>query len=92
VLLSDREIDLNGYFSPYPSNRIVIFVAGAGPSGQLASLSDELRSVFTHELTHFVAITMRSPFWSTLAVIVGDFMVPTAWMMPNALIEGTACD
>lgn len=90
VLLSDKEIDLNGYFSPYPSNRIVIFVAGAGPSGQLASLSDELRSVFTHELTHFVAITMRSPFWSTLAVIVGDFMVPTAWMMPNALIEGTA--
>ena len=90
VLLSDREIDLNGYFSPYPSNRIVIYVAGAGPSGQLASLSDELRSVFQHELTHFVAITMRSPFWSALGFLAGDFLVPTAWMMPNALIEGTA--
>ena len=90
VLISDREIDLNGYFSPYPSNRILIFAAGAGPSGQLASLGDELRSVFTHELTHFVTLTLRSPFWSGLAALSGDFLVPTAWMMPNALIEGTA--
>ncbi|MHB0896893.1 MAG: hypothetical protein ACYC1A_05005 [Spirochaetales bacterium] len=90
VLISDREIDLNGYFSPYPSNRILIFAAGAGASGQLASLSDELRSVFTHELTHFVTLTLRSPFWSGLAALSGDFLVPTAWMMPNALIEGTA--
>lgn len=90
VLLSNTELSLNGYFSPYPSNRIVLYLEGADPVGQLASLGDELRSVFLHELAHFVSMNMRSPFWSALAAIAGDSVAPTAWMMPNALIEGTA--
>ncbi|HCO48408.1 MAG TPA: hypothetical protein DIT55_02810, partial [Spirochaetaceae bacterium] len=37
VLLSDVEYSLNGYFTPYSSNRIVIYPKAAGPTGELAS-------------------------------------------------------
>ena len=90
VLLSDAEFDLNGYSTTYPSNRIVIYLAGAGSSGQLASFDDELHSVFVHELTHCVTMNMRSPFWSGLSVLAGDFVTPTAWVVPDAFLEGTA--
>ncbi len=90
VLLSDVEPDLNGYSTAYPSNRIVLYVSSAGPSGELASLEDELRSVFIHELTHTITVNMRSHFWAALAAIGGDFVAPVSWIMPEALVEGTA--
>jgi len=90
VLLSDVEYSLNGYFTPYSSNRIVIYPKAAGPTGELASFEDELRSVFIHELTHVVTLNMRSSLWSALASLAGDAVMPTAWIMPNALVEGTA--
>jgi hypothetical protein len=90
VLLSDVEYSLNGYFTPYSSNRIVIYPKAAGPTGELASFEDELRSVFIHELTHVVTLNMRSSFWAALASMAGDAVAPAAWVMPNALVEGTA--
>lgn len=90
VLLSDVEPDLNAYSTAYPSNRIVFYVSSAGLSGELASLEDELRSVFIHELTHTVTFNMRSPFWAALASVGGDFVAPVSWIMPEALVEGTA--
>ncbi len=90
VLLSDVEPDLNGYSTAYPSNRIVLYVSSAGPTGELASLDDELRSVFIHELTHTITVNMRSPFWAALAAVGGDFVAPVSWIMPEALVEGTA--
>ncbi|MCX7026160.1 MAG: hypothetical protein NT061_01435 [Spirochaetes bacterium] len=88
VLLSNVEIDLNGYFSPYPSNRIVIYLAGA--SGSLASLGDELEEVFLHELVHALSLNIRGPFWSFLSALAGDIVAPAAWVAPDSLIEGTA--
>ena len=70
VLISDRQIDLNGYFSPYPSSRILIYAAGAGPSGQLASLSDELRSGI-HARTN--AFRHLNPAFTLLVGIGGAF-------------------
>ncbi len=90
VLLSEASYDLNGYYTAYPSNRIVIYAKGAGPSGSLASMDDELRSVFVHELTHLVTMNARAPFWSFLARILGDVSAPPAWIMPDSLLEGSA--
>jgi len=90
ILLSDSELDLNGYASPYPSNRIVIYLRGAGIGGQLASFADELRSVFMHELTHAVTLNMRGALWSFLSAAFGDMLAPVAWISPNAFVEGTA--
>lgn len=90
VLLSDAELDMNGYSISYPSNRIVIYLGGAGTDGELVSLGDELRDVFIHELTHAMAANARSPFWSFLAALAGDFIAPVYWIIPKALSEGTA--
>lgn len=90
VLLSEASYDLNGYYTAYPSNRIVIYAKSAGARGSLASMDDELRSVFVHELTHLVTMNARAPFWSFLARLLGDAVAPPAWIMPNSLLEGSA--
>jgi hypothetical protein len=90
VLLSEASYDLNGYYTAYPSNRIVIYAKSAGARGSLASMDDELRSVFVHELTHLVTMNARAPFWSFLARLLGDAAAPPAWIMPNSLLEGSA--
>lgn len=90
VLLSEASYDLNGYYTAYPSNRIVIYAKSAGAAGTLASMDDELRSVFVHELTHLVTMNARAPFWSLLARILGDVAAPPAWIMPDSLLEGSA--
>jgi hypothetical protein len=90
VLLSDSSPYLNGYSTSFPSRRIVIFLAPADPRGELANFSDDLKSVFTHELTHALTQGMRSPFWAALAFASGDWICPTTWIMPQAMEEGLA--
>jgi len=90
VLLSDIQYSLNGYTTLYPSNRIVILLASADPRSQLATMQDELYSVFLHELVHYVTLNGRSTGWRALAWLLGDWVAPEVWMMPQALVEGTA--
>ncbi|MCE5257102.1 MAG: hypothetical protein LLF89_09695 [Spirochaetaceae bacterium] len=90
VLLSDRSPYLNGYSIPYPSNRIVLYLAENNMTNELASMDDELYYTFLHELTHTVTLNMRSPLMALLARIFGDFISPAIWMMPDAVLEGTA--
>ncbi len=90
VLLSDREYYLNGYFTAFPSNRISIQLAKAKISDELSSLADELKTLFVHELTHAITMNARSPFWSALSWLMGDFIVPPGWIVPKMFSEGTA--
>ncbi len=90
VLLTDYENALNGFTTLYPSNRIVIFLAAADPRSQLATLDDELRSVFLHELVHYVTLNEKTAFWKLASWIGGDWLAPEVWMMPQAIVEGTA--
>jgi hypothetical protein len=90
VLLSDIEYSLNGYTTLYPSNRIVLLLASADPRSQLATMQDELYSVFLHELVHYVTLNERAGGWRALAWLSGDWIAPEVWMMPQALVEGTA--
>ncbi|MCE1207261.1 MAG: hypothetical protein LWX00_07625 [Spirochaetia bacterium] len=90
ILLSDTSMDLNGYSTTFPSNRIVIFCAEPDIALGLASLDDPLYLVFLHELTHEVTLNIRSPLWKLLKAILGDFVAPSGWMMPASLVEGQA--
>jgi hypothetical protein len=89
ILVTDIQPWLNGYFSPYPSNRIVIFIASSGLEG-LASFEDEAASVLLHELVHALTLNIKSGFWRFLSAFSGDVVAPGAWIMPNALVEGSA--
>ncbi len=90
VLVTDYQYSLNAFTTLYPSNRIVIFLASADPRSQLATLQDELYSVFLHELVHYVTLNERTPGWRVLAWLGGDWVAPEVWMMPQAIVEGTA--
>lgn len=90
VLLTDTQHSLNGFSTLYPSNRIVILLSSADPRSQLASLDDELRSVFLHELVHSVTLNERTGFWGAAAWLGGDWVAPEVWMMPQAMVEGSA--
>lgn len=90
VLVTDYQYSLNGFSTLYPSNRIVILLASADPRSQLATLGDELRSVFLHELVHYVTLNERTVFWKAASWLGGDWVAPEVWMMPQAMVEGTA--
>ena len=90
VLLSDIEYSLNGFSTLFPSNRIVLLLSAADPRDQLATFEDELYSVFLHELVHYVTLNERSLAWRVLAWLGGDWIAPEIYMMPQAIVEGTA--
>jgi len=90
VLLADGQADINGYFTAFPSDRIVIFAAPSRVGSDLGCLDDDLRDVFYHELTHALSLSTRSPFWGFWAGLFGDGVEPTLWTAGPALAEGTA--
>ncbi|HRY53554.1 MAG TPA: hypothetical protein P5142_02950 [Spirochaetia bacterium] len=90
VLLSKRLASPNGSFSPYPSDRIVLFPAPIPLGSELGSFEDGLAAVFAHELAHALSLRSRGPLWRALAALFGDPIEPSLWMAGSALIEGAA--
>lgn len=89
VVLSREVENLNGFYSPFPYNMIVLYVADSD-SPEMQSYSDTLLSVFYHELTHAVTLNMKSPLFKKLSKIFGDFASPAALSMTYFWIEGAA--
>lgn len=79
---------LNAHFSPYPYDHIVLYDT-LPVEGDLANNSDSLLSVFYHELTHALSLTIRTPFWQFISSIFGDFIsINSALTMPLSFMEG----
>ncbi len=88
VLISPDSELLNGYFTSFPSNRIVLYQAPISPNDGFARYNDELRKLFLHELTHAVSLNIRSPFWSFLASVFSDVISPATFLVPPNFVEG----
>jgi hypothetical protein len=69
VTLTDGSDSLNGYFTQYPYNSIVLY--DTIPDRSLSSLDDTILDVFRHELTHAVTFNMKTPLFRKLSVL-GD--------------------
>lgn len=81
---------LNAYYTPYPSNRIVMFDTVADNDG-LAVFPNTLLYIFRHELTHAFTMNIRSGFWQFVSVIFGDGVsVSPALYAYDSLVEGVA--
>ena len=91
LVISDQQDKPNGYASPFPYNRIVIF--GARPKGQveLNSSKDWLYTLLKHELSHTFHLDKASHLPAALRSIFGRglFLFP-ALFQPNFLKEGLA--
>lgn len=80
---------LNGYFTPLPYNRIVLY--DSVPPQSFAVFSDTILSVFYHELVHAVSLNIKSPFWYGFSRAAGAVYSPSLLLnLPTSFTEGIA--
>jgi len=88
VVITPETDDLNGYFTPYPSIRIVLYQAPLSPNSGFAYYRQTLRKLLLHELTHAVSL-MQTDLWGTfLGAAFGDLARPGETATPGLFIEG----
>lgn len=89
VLLTRETAVFNAYFTTLPYNRIVLY--DSAPPSSFAVFSDNLASVFYHELVHALTLNIRSPFWKGMAAVFGDAFTPSFMLnLPSSFTEGAA--
>ena len=91
VILADHVDESNGYASPLPDNRIVLYLKEPGAGTEFFGLyaPDWLKLVLTHEYTHIVQLDMVEKWFGLLRKILGRTMLPNA-TLPMWAIEGLA--
>ncbi len=90
VLLADAFREQNGYFTVFPSTRIVLEIAPGMVDDELSSSVDPLRDLFAHELAHALSLSTRPPLFELGRFLFGDPVAPAFWLGPRLLAEGTA--
>ncbi len=88
VILTSRPPFANGYFSPLPS-KIVLFLTSPHQRFLGSRSPSWLKSVFTHELTHYVHLTHPTGLASILSPLFGkELLSLNSGLMPLWWIEG----
>ncbi len=91
LVVSDDADYSNGFATPFPTNRIVIFATPPVENRGLRLNADWLSIVITHELTHIFHLDRSRGIWSLAQRIFGraPFLFPNAYG-PSWLTEGLA--
>jgi hypothetical protein len=91
LVLSDDVDFSNGYATPYPTNRIVVYAAPPVSESALRYTIDWAQLVVTHELTHIFHLDRTRGIWSLGQHIFGRAspLFPNSYS-PSWLIEGLA--
>ncbi len=79
LVVSDDADYSNGYATPYPSNRIVVFATPPVESNALRLNNDWLQIVITHELTHIFHLDRVRGVWNVGQSIFGRALI----LFPN---------
>jgi hypothetical protein len=91
LVVSDNVDYVNGYATPFPSNRIVVFAHPPVDASGLRNYSDWNALVITHELTHIFHLDRSRGIWRAGQAIFGrnPLLFPNSYE-PNWVIEGLA--
>jgi hypothetical protein len=91
LVIADNVDYTNGYATPFPSNRIVIFAHPPVDETALRNYADWSALVITHELTHIFHLDRAAGIWRLGRFIFGRHpaLFPNAYM-PTWVIEGLA--
>ena len=91
IVLSDDADAANGSATPFPSNRINIYLPPPATDPELASYDRWLRLDTTHELTHIFHLDRARSFWGVLQHVLGRVpgLFPNEYQ-PSWVIEGLA--
>ena len=91
LVVSDNVDYVNGYATPFPSNRIVVFTHPPSNASGLRSYDDWNSLVITHELTHIFHLDRARGIWRVGQAIFGrnPLLFPNAYE-PSWVVEGLA--
>jgi hypothetical protein len=91
LVVSDNVDFVNGYATPFPSNRIVVFAHPPTDVSGLRSYDDWNSLVVTHELTHIFHLDRARGIWRFGQVIFGrnPLLFPNLYE-PRWVLEGLA--
>jgi hypothetical protein len=90
-VVSDNVDYVNGYATPFPSNRIVLFAHPPTDASGLRNYADWNALVVTHELTHIFHLDRSRGFWRGAQAIFGrnPLLFPNLYE-PRWVLEGLA--
>lgn len=91
LVIADNVDFVNGYATPFPSNRIVVFAHPPTDGSGLSSYDDWSSLVITHELTHIFHLDRSRGIWRVGQAIFGrnPLLFPNLYQ-PRWVIEGLA--
>ncbi len=91
LVVSDNVDYVNGYATPFPSNRIVVFAHPPTDASGLRHYDDWNALVLTHELAHVFHLDRARGIWRAGQAIFGrnPLLFPNAYA-PSWVIEGIA--
>jgi hypothetical protein len=91
LVVSDNVDYVNGYATPFPSNRIVVYTHPPTDVSGLRSYDDWNALVITHELTHIFHLDRSRGIWRFGQAIFGrnPLLFPNAYE-PSWVVEGLA--
>lgn len=91
LVIADNVDYTNGYATPFPSNRIVIFAHPPVDEIGLRNYADWSQLVVTHELTHIFHLSRAEGIWKLGRYVLGRHpaLFPNAYM-PAWVTEGLA--
>ncbi|HEY3258335.1 MAG TPA: hypothetical protein VGJ64_05725 [Gemmatimonadaceae bacterium] len=91
LVIADNVDYTNGYATPFPSNRIVIFAHPPVDEISLRNYADWSQLVVTHELTHIFHLSRAEGIWKVGRSLFGRHpaLFPNAYM-PAWVTEGLA--
>ncbi len=91
LVISDNVDFANGYATPFPTNRVVIYAHPPVDEPTLAFYDDWLQLVITHELAHVFHLDYVGGVWRPLRSVLGrsPLLFPAA-LSPGWITEGLA--
>lgn len=91
LVLADNADYVNGYATPFPTNRIVVYAHPASDEESLRNYSDWNELVVTHELTHIFHLDRARGVWALGQSIFGrnPLLFPNIYE-PSWVTEGLA--
>lgn len=91
LVISDNVDYVNGYATPFPSNRIVVFAHPPRDASGLRNYDDWNALVVTHELTHIFHLDRSRGIWAFGQAIFGrnPLLFPNLYE-PHWVLEGLA--
>lgn len=91
LVVADNTDYVNGYATPFPTNRIVVFAHPSSDEAALRNYSDWNELVITHELTHIFHLDRVRGIWSAGQKVFGrnPILFPNSYQ-PSWVTEGLA--